>query len=181
MGVRPAIGIMESRSSPQRPQRTASWGPGPYGYRFDHEAKSYATVARQARVVREIFERYLEGEGAGAIASDLDRRGIRTTRDARWSRHTVLGMLANPACAGLVRSDGELVRVTWKMIIPRRTFEAAVEMRKTTKLPAGAPPRSGKGLYLLSGLIVCGVCERNLHHTPEKRTNVSCTRQQTAA
>ncbi len=56
----------------------------------------------QARVVREIFDRYAQrGESVGAIARALSERGVPTRTGAiGWSQSTIWGMLRNPAYAG---------------------------------------------------------------------------------
>ncbi len=78
----------------------------PYGYRYlrrsdDAEAR-YEIVEDQARVVRELFRRYVEDNVSIAeLVRWLATEGIPTsTGKARWDRSTVWGMLRNPAYAG---------------------------------------------------------------------------------
>nr|WSX81968.1 recombinase family protein [Streptomyces sp. NBC_00899] len=49
-------------------------------------------VEDEAEVVREVFDRYLKGEGAAPLAKDLHRRGIRTAGGKAWSAGTVRGL-----------------------------------------------------------------------------------------
>jgi hypothetical protein len=44
-----------------------------------------------AAIVREVFARYVAGETPRAIAADLNRRGVRPPRGARWNASTLNG------------------------------------------------------------------------------------------
>jgi len=81
-------------------------GGAPYGYRYvrrgeDADAR-YEIVDEQARVVRELFRRYVEDQVAIAdLVRWLASEHIPTsTGKARWDRSTIWGMLRNPAYAG---------------------------------------------------------------------------------
>ena len=78
----------------------------PYGYRYvkktDHADAFWEIDETQARIVREIFDRYTQtGESVGAIARALTERAVPTrTGAAAWSQSTIWTMLRNPAYAG---------------------------------------------------------------------------------
>jgi site-specific DNA recombinase len=78
----------------------------PYGYRYirksEHADAFLEIDEAQARVVREIFDRYArEGESVGAITRALSERALPTRSGAAgWSQSTIWGMLRNPAYAG---------------------------------------------------------------------------------
>ncbi len=78
----------------------------PYGYRYirksEHADAFLEINETEARVVREIFDRYAhKGESVGAIARWVSERGVPTrTGAAVWSQSTIWGMLRNPAYAG---------------------------------------------------------------------------------
>ncbi len=78
----------------------------PYGYRYvkkTEHADAYLEIDEtQARVVREIFDRYARaGESVGRIARALSERSVPTrTGAAGWSQSTIWTMLRNPAYAG---------------------------------------------------------------------------------
>lgn len=65
----------------------------PYGYDWDGE--QMIINPEQAAVVKEIFAALLSGKGTHAIADDLNRRGIPTKRNGRWTATTIRGMLSN--------------------------------------------------------------------------------------
>ena len=64
----------------------------PYGYDWDGE--QMVINPEQAAVVKEIFAALLSGKGTHAIADDLNRRGIPTKRNGRWTATTIRGMLS---------------------------------------------------------------------------------------
>nr|WP_249011272.1 recombinase family protein [Conexibacter sp. DBS9H8] len=78
----------------------------PYGYRYvkktEHADAFWEIDETQARIVREIFDRYTQaGESVGAIARALTERAVPTrTGAAGWSQSTIWTMLRNPAYAG---------------------------------------------------------------------------------
>jgi site-specific DNA recombinase len=78
----------------------------PYGYRYirksDDAPASYAVLDTEARVVRQVYERYtMTGWSIGAITRWLnDQRVAPRKPGARWERSMVWAMLRNPAYRG---------------------------------------------------------------------------------
>ncbi|MEG0692815.1 MAG: recombinase family protein [Oscillospiraceae bacterium] len=82
----------------------------------------------EAKAVRWIFERYLNGDSFGKIATALEKRGIPSpTGKAKWNREAISKLLSNEKLAGSVllqktisfggtqlRNDGELAKVLIK-------------------------------------------------------------------
>lgn len=157
----------------------------PYGYDWDGE--QMIINPEQAAVVKEIFAALLSGKGTHAIADDLNRRGIPTKRNGRWTATTIRGMLSNEKYVGdclfqktysdscFVRHNnhGEqtqyMVKDHHEAIISREDFEAAhafIHQRATEK---GVVKGSDKyqNRYTFSGKIICGECgdtfKRRIH------------------
>lgn len=72
----------------------------PYG--FDVKDGQLVVNESEAAVVREIYSRFLAGEGGWRIARDLRSRGIPTKKGGRWENNTILGIVKNPACYGTI-------------------------------------------------------------------------------
>ena len=159
----------------------------PYGYDWDGE--QMVINPEQAAVVKEIFAALLSGKGTHAIADDLNRRGIPTKRNGRWTATTIRGMLSNQKYVGdclfqKTYSDSRFVRHNnhgeqtqymvkdhHEAIISREDFEAAhafIHQRATEK---GVVKGSDKyqNRYTFSGKIICGECggtfKRRTHYT----------------
>ena len=157
----------------------------PYGYDWDGE--QMVINPEQAAVVKEIFAALLSGKGTRAIADDLNRRGIPTKRNGRWTATTIRGMLSNEKYVGdclfqKTYSDSRFVRHNnhgeqtqymvkdhHEAIISREDFEAAhafIHQRATEK---GVVKGSDKyqNRYTFSGKIICGECgdtfKRRIH------------------
>ena len=148
----------------------------PYGYDWDGE--QMIINPEQAAVVKEIFAALLSGKGTHAIADDLNRRGIPTKRNGRWTATTIRGMLSNEKYVGdclfqKTYSDSRFVRHNnhgeqtqymvkdhHEAIISREDFEAAhafIHQRATEK---GVVKGSDKyqNRYTFSGKIICADC-----------------------
>lgn len=133
-------------------------GRAPYGYRaVDRHLRIEPS---EARVVREIFRRYLdEGEGVRVIARYLNEEGIRTRRGGAWSMVSVRGVLRNPVYIGTYRRLGVVVATEHESLVTRGRFYA-VQERLAERRTSGGPQQRGE--YLLSGLATCGYCGNRL-------------------
>lgn len=73
-----------------------------YGYSNDEDGK-LIIVDEEAKVVRLIFEWYLQGDSVGCIIKKLKQQGIKTsTGKDNWSKRTIDTMLSNDKYAGNV-------------------------------------------------------------------------------
>lgn len=136
-------------------------GPRPYGYdrvRVDGAASNVVNPA-EAAMVREAAQRILAGEGLWRIVKDLNARGYVTTRGGPWQTVTLRNTLLRPALAGLRTYRGEIIgAASWEAILDRATFD-----RLTATLTDPARRTSNRGTavrYLLSGIALCGKCQR---------------------
>lgn len=57
---------------------------------------------QEAKVVREIFNLYLQGNGETVIAVELNRRGLKTKRNCNWSQNAVARILSNEIYTGKI-------------------------------------------------------------------------------
>lgn len=73
-----------------------------YGYTNDENGK-LIIVEEEAKVVKLIFDWYLQGDSVGAVIKKLKQQGIKTsTGKDNWSKRTVDTMLSNDKYAGNV-------------------------------------------------------------------------------
>jgi site-specific DNA recombinase len=186
-----------------RSNKTDGWWHGriPFGYRRPTKAEA-ATIGREsgvivpdeqrARIVQELFRRFLGGESAQALGEEAVRKG--------WTRRTshVRDILRNPAYAGYVtlgerkpalKKNGQVRRDTHGRIIYRpdpdttyqvrarheplvsdEDFNAASEKLLATSTLARStkPPQHLR--YSAAGLTRCGSCRHTLaYHDKEKQ------------
>jgi site-specific DNA recombinase len=133
-------------------------------------------------IVREIFQRFADGESLRAIASDLNTRDVpspgatwkRTKRrkDGRWLNSTLHELIKNERYAGRIiwnksqwvknpdtgmrlrrpRPREEWITTHCEPVIDEITWKRAQAKFRTHNNPGGARR------YLLSGLLICGSC-----------------------
>ena len=74
---------------------------GALGYDYDSETKLLSVNEEEAKIVRYVFQRYIEGMGAHVIARELERMGALTNRgNKKWYDTTVIGIIKNEKYKG---------------------------------------------------------------------------------
>ncbi len=147
----------------------------PYGYR-----KVYVPDGGKQRprleldppkdaLVRRIFEMAPRGQSILEIVKTLNKEGIPTAKGKRWLKTSVHSMLSNEVYMGtlvwgLKATDGsEPVRVEHAVpaIVTKEEFEQ-VRTVLEARAPAKTNPRRAASPYLLSGLVGCALCGKQL-------------------
>lgn len=156
-----------------------------YGYERGEDGNP-SIVPKQADVVRQIFQNYLDGKSVPAICEMLKEQGVLTVSGKlEWSFGVVQYMLKNEKYCGdvlmqktfvqdyltkkSVRNDGQLPKYYIKdnhpAIIDRDTFDRVqteIARRAALKRPSGNGDSSEQsrysGKFSLSELAVCGEC-----------------------
>jgi DNA invertase Pin-like site-specific DNA recombinase len=156
-----------------------------YGYRY-LGGKKHEIIPEEAAIVREVFERYIGGEGARTIAVSMNAKGAKKKMgDKPWVSHDILRIITNEKYTGnailqktvsdesfkKVKNTGQVqqfyVENNHPAIISQEIFNKAnaiLDSRKW-KRDSVAPfkPRSP-----LTGKVICGCCgttynRRTLH------------------
>jgi site-specific DNA recombinase len=128
----------------------------PYAYQRATDG-SVVQVSTEATILREMYSRFYDGgESRHAIAKDLNARGHLTTNGNPWTVSKIRDTLENPANAGFIRYQGEIVgKGLHEGVITEDEWEAyhgSSSKRNTVST------FSKNATSLLSGLIACGVC-----------------------
>lgn len=155
----------------QKKAATGEWpgGPIPFGYKGEpgiarggRTLHKLAPDPARAHIVREIFERYLGGQGVRGIARWLNRElGVPTATGGVWRPVALVRLLTNPVYCGDVlhgrRTAGPQTRVkgNHEGIVSTEIFERVQALFEKRK---GMPPRQATGTYPLSGVARCGEC-----------------------
>lgn len=159
-------------------------GPRCLGYDFDWNTRQISINVEEAKVVRYIFDRYLEGMGCGVIARELEERGIPSPRgNATWRDTTILGIIKNEKYKGDVlqgktftvdpiskrrldnygEEDQYYIRGNHEPIISEEEFNQAQEIRlsRSGRRSRGVVSNKRKRLsrmYAFSSMLECGFC-----------------------
>lgn len=143
----------------------------PYGYEWDGE--KYRINPFEGKVVREIYERYLNGESAYRIAKDLGSRGIVGRQGRPIEQTTIKDILSSISYTGDMilqknyidefkvrkRNKGELpmylVEDMYEPLVSKEEYNKALKIRKER---AEKMPNKDPVLTPYSGLVKCGNC-----------------------
>jgi site-specific DNA recombinase len=158
------------------------------GYDID-ESQHYVINENEAKAVMLIFSMYLCDYTYQQIADALNADGFLTKIGKPFTRNSFIEILRNEKYTGVYvfnRSEAkgydnkrnshrnkppeEIIRIEGGMpaIISRETWEAAQEKRISHMHHA----RHCNCVYLLSRLVVCGVCGKMMHGTIRLRNNL---------
>ncbi len=114
----------------------------------------------ERRVVRDIFERYVGGNGAETVARELNQQAS-LYRGKRWTRDLVLRVLDDRAVMGRYEWGGKSGEAPVSTVVPpiisEDTFDVAQRIRRRRDPLQGAS-RTRTSTQLLGGLLVCGKC-----------------------
>ena len=130
-------------------------GRTPFGYKKGKDGK-YEIVPDQAEIVREIFNRVIEGWPHVDIMDDLNARGIKNRDGNIWQRTTFDKMLRNEQYIGVYKFSGVRTEGGIPPILDRETFEEVQLLLTTKKHPRGR--RRNTQDYMLTGKLFCGQC-----------------------
>lgn len=157
----------------------------PYGYSRRYDPVTRKLIAQEpepgeAAVVRELFDRLLQGHSLHAIARDFEARGIRTRSCPEgcerqhqhrpgqpFSPQHLRDVALRPIYGGLRihdpgnqngRYQGSLdgaVKATWPALVDEETFHF---VRRMLQAPERRTSRPGRAKHLLSLIAACDVC-----------------------
>lgn len=131
----------------------------PYGYKVVD--KKFVIDEDTAKVVREIYERYLAGEQVLSIAKSLNSRGIRTRTGSEFNRGSMYLLLRNRKYIGEYEYKGEVYENYLDPIIDRDTFDRTqARIASNRRMPGKG---KAKVTYLLSGKVFCGECGKRMN------------------
>jgi DNA invertase Pin-like site-specific DNA recombinase len=140
----------------QNAEKGLPHGPArPFGY----EPDKITLRPEEAKIVREMVDRYLAGASIRSLTIWLSDTGVAPPASKSWQTTTVRNILASGRIAGLREHHGEVIgAAAWPAIITageRDRILARMTARSVTKTRA---PRT----YLLSGMLRCGRCGNRL-------------------
>lgn len=126
-----------------------------FGFRKGSDGR-YEIVPEEAEIIREIFNRIIDGWQQRDILDDLNLRGIRTHSGGEWQRQSFGTLLRNEQYIGVYSFGGVRIDGGIPAILDRETFEEVQMILTTKKNPRGR--RRNVEDYLLTGKLFCGHC-----------------------
>lgn len=146
----------------------------PFGYAI--EKQRYVIVTTEAEIVRQVFQMYYDGYSYNYIMSTLKLYEITGRHGSKMNKNSIYYMLKNPRYAGIylwnqytfqimskyvgrkpnpreVRIDGAI-----PAIVPFEVWEGVQKRMEQNLTQHKKGVATKRRVYLLSGLITCGVC-----------------------
>ena len=130
-----------------------------FGYCLAGEANSpkhYEPDPLTAPVVREIFQRYADGDEIKDIRDDLNARGIKTNYGGAFRYSTLSVMLGNRLYIGEYHYSDVVVEDGVPALVDRTTFDTVQRRRERNKRAPAAKKATDQ--YLLTTKLFCGEC-----------------------
>jgi site-specific DNA recombinase len=150
------INGMERRAA----QGKWSGGRRPHGYQPDPDTGKLRPLDHEIPTVHAIFDLYVRRRiGARSVATELNRRGHRTTHDNPWNTHAVLTVLRNRVYLGEIYYRGTWYRVEdhHPALIDAELFEQAQQIM-IARGEDHSRRAANNSDYLLAGLATCAHC-----------------------
>ena len=169
-------------SCKQRTRNGEIIGSVPYGYRKT-DKYTVVLVEEEAAVVREIYQRFLNGQRMLDIAANLNRKKIPTKQGEKWTRNTVYKVLKNERYTGKIvaltstfdvktkqrihypESEWFINENAFPPIIGRDTYITAQEMIPTGRVQMPAAK------HMMARKLFCAGCGKALQRN---RTSFQC-------
>ena len=167
------LGVEVSRGMEEKVSRGEPICNAPFGYYM--KDKKWFPDENSADIVREVFQRFVDGEGMRTIAVDMGNRGVRTRQGNPPENRWVDYMLNNPAYIGKVRRSPNGTRAISKRnynnedimtveglhepIISMELWEKAQERVKQLKATYPKYAKREQPIdYMLKGITRCSAC-----------------------
>jgi DNA invertase Pin-like site-specific DNA recombinase len=103
----------------------------PFGYQLIKD--QFKIDKDESKIVKKIFNKYLENKSLSNIARELNSEGLTTRNSKPWTKWNVRYILHNPVYAGYLRWDGMLNKWTNEPIISETKFRDVQEIFKLKK------------------------------------------------
>lgn len=126
------------------------------GYKVDKDRKFYIDED-EAKIVREIYERYALGESKREIVEDLQKRQFKTSRGNPFSKNSLNYILRNKRYIGYYLYKDQETKDGMPRILDDDLFYRVQDrMNKNKKVRAHA---TAKEEYILTTKLYCGHCK----------------------
>ena len=138
-----------------------------FGYDID-ESDHYVINEREAYWVKELYRQYLAGATMNDLRDYLNKNGILTRRNKKWSVQTLSQLLSKPIYKGTYSFMGHVEDGAVPAIVTPETWERVQGMRTTKK---NMKRKANVNDYLLTDKVYCLECGQPMCGT----AGTSCT------
>ena len=152
------LGLHVAKAQRHRAELGLPNGPVPFAYRTTEPGGTPQLDEREAKAVKEVFERRAQGDSNGSIAGWLNASGFRTRKGRMFTDHAIKDMLNTRFYVGKILYRGDEYGGQHTPIISENLFERvqAGKVRRSVTRKVIGP----KGL--LQGRLSCGNCGKGI-------------------
>ncbi len=154
-------------------------GRPPFGYYVENDGKKLIIKPNEAKIVREMFKLYLEGNSLLKVALILNEKGYRSKQGTSKKGHAYGGkkfgitqmqaMINNVLYIGKVKYSGQIYDGQQEPIIDEETFKRAQEKLKENRVIRKVL-KNTECTGLLTHLLRCNTCNTTMFHTYTMKT-----------
>ncbi len=167
--ARSEVERMGARRKRANEQTVAEGRPAPGRRPYGWEKDGVTIREEEAQIVRDIYAAVLDGNSLRALVRDLNVRGVSSPQGTPWTAFKLRQLIDRERNYGaLVRYGVEQPKSAIQAIVDRDTHEKAQAIIAGRSQPGRRPEK-----HLLSGLVVCDVCDRPLGAKALKSRNAS--------
>jgi site-specific DNA recombinase len=181
-----ALGKLEKGQTGQRVRQAMearakaglySAGAAPFGYRW--QDKTLVVVAKEAKVVRRVFDEYLNGRSQKVIVRVLNAEGVPTPHGGPWRQSAIAKILGSVTYMGKLRFRGDVIDGAHEAIVTEEVWREAESIRTNALRRKGGRHPDG-GHLLTGGLLRCTCGAAMLTRKPRagvERARYVCSRR----
>lgn len=152
----------------------------PYGYRKTHPKPKIHTleiIESEAKIVKKIYNMYLSGKGARAIATELNRLQIPPQKSLLWEKVSIRKILTNPIYAGKIQwqdnKNGVIIcDGLHKAIISPEQWQKVQDNMKNCPLANIKPNTEMVNYY--HNILFCSNCGHQMKYRPTNEGYMLC-------
>ena len=138
----------------------------PFGYTT--QDKKLVIHEENAKIVRNIFDMFVEHQNVKLICTTLNNLGIKSTRGKLWGRKTIKLILTNKTYIGYVKYKNEYFKGNHEPIIDEKIFDRAQEIWKDRDEHFKRCKEQVQHNHWLRGILKCGDCGYGMYYFQRK-------------
>lgn len=128
-----------------------------FGYRWDKTSRTYVIEESEAKVVRELYRRYVRGDGFTPLVRWLHANGWKTTRGKDWSVRTLNRFMDSGFAAGFISKEADFRdrRGAHEVLVSETEWFAYEAERARRKAESKTRPSGSSTRWWLAGFVKC--------------------------
>jgi DNA invertase Pin-like site-specific DNA recombinase len=154
------------RGKREKTERGEHNGFAPFGYTIID--KKLVIHKENAKLVRTIYDMFINTENIKHICNTLNDLGIKSTRGKLWGRKTIKLILTNKTYIGYVKNGDTYYKGLHEPIIDKKTFEKVQKIWEYRDKHFAKCKEQVQHNHWLRGILKCGKCGYGMYYFKRK-------------